>query len=66
MEVAEPYRRRGFGSYLVPEVKRICYERGRKPTTRCHVSNLASRQTLQKAGFLPCARLLVGEVAALH
>lgn len=66
MEVAEPYRRRGYGSYLVQEVKRICYERGRKPVSRCRVSNVASRLTLQKAGFLPCACLLVGEVAALR
>lgn len=61
MEVAEPYRRRGYGSYLVQEIKRICYERGKKPAARCHVPNLASRQTLQKAGFLPCARLLVSD-----
>jgi len=28
----------------------------------CGASNIASRQTLQQAGFLPCGRLLVGEV----
>jgi len=56
MEVAEPYKRRGYGRYLVQEVKRICREMGRQPVTRCNVSNIASRQTLQKAGFLPCAR----------
>ncbi len=64
MEVAEPHRGRGHGSYLVQEVKRVCYEMGKKPAARCNVSNVASRRTLQKAGFLPCARLLVGEVTA--
>jgi GNAT superfamily N-acetyltransferase len=63
MEVAEPYRRRGFGSYLLQELKRICYEMGKIPAARCNVANIASRRTLQKAGLLPCARLLVGEVA---
>ena len=28
MEVAEPFRRRGFGTYLVQELKRICREGG--------------------------------------
>ena len=62
MEVAEPHRGHGYGSYLVQEVKRVCYEMGKKPAARCDVSNVASRRTLQKAGFLPCARLMVGEV----
>jgi len=60
MEVAEPERRRGFGSYLVQEVKRVCYEAGKKPAARCNPANIASRLTLQKAGLLPCGRLLAG------
>lgn len=62
MEVAEPSRRRGYGSYLVQELKRTCYEMGRIPAARCNASNVASRATLQKAGLLPCARLLTGEI----
>jgi GNAT superfamily N-acetyltransferase len=62
MEVAEPFRRRGYGSYLVQELKRTCYEMGRVPAARCKASNTASRATLQKAGFLPCARLLTGTI----
>src|SRR6266446_1300495 len=34
MEVAEAYRRRGLGSYLVQELKRICYEQGNIPAAR--------------------------------
>lgn len=62
MGVNENYRRRGFGSYMVQEMKRVAYEAGRKPAARCNVSNVASRRTMQKAGLLPCARLLEGEV----
>jgi GNAT superfamily N-acetyltransferase len=60
MEVAEPFRRRGYGSYLVQELKRACYEMGKIPAARCKASNGASRATLQRAGFLPCARLVTG------
>ena len=66
METVEGRRRRGFGAYLVQELKRTCYEGGRVPACRCNPKNLASRATLQKAGFLPCARLLVGTIAAEH
>lgn len=62
MEVAPAYRRRGFGGYLVQELKRICRERGSIPCARCDVTNVASRQTCQKAGFVPCAHLLSGVV----
>jgi GNAT superfamily N-acetyltransferase len=64
MNVAEPARRQGFGSYLVQEVKRVCSEAGKKPAARCNPTNAASRRTLEKAGFLPCGRLLAGEVQA--
>jgi GNAT superfamily N-acetyltransferase len=62
MGVAEAYRRQGYGGYLVQELKRIAYETGKIPAARCNVANTASRRTLQKAGMLPCCRLLVGDV----
>jgi GNAT superfamily N-acetyltransferase len=62
MEVDERFRRRGYGSYLVQELKRVCYEMGRVPAARCDASNTASRSTLQKAGLLPCARILSGHL----
>jgi len=65
MAVSESRRGRGFGSYLVQELKQVCYEAGSKPSARCNPGNLASRRTLQKAGLLPCGRLLAGEVAPL-
>ena len=60
MEVAEPYRQRGLGSYLVQELKRACYELGSISCARCNPTNIASRKTLQKAGFVPCAHILSG------
>jgi GNAT superfamily N-acetyltransferase len=62
MTVGEAERRRGFGSYLVQELKRVCYEAGRRPAARCNPANIGSRRTLEKAGLLPCARVLVGAV----
>jgi GNAT superfamily N-acetyltransferase len=62
MEVAEPHRRRGFGSYLVQELKRLCRAMGCIPAARCHHDNERSRLTLQRAGMLPCARILHGRL----
>jgi GNAT superfamily N-acetyltransferase len=64
MAVAEPYRRRGIGSWIVQELKRACYEGGSVPAARCNPANVASRSTLQKAGFVPCGVILHGTVAA--
>jgi GNAT superfamily N-acetyltransferase len=63
MEVAEPFRRRGLGSYLVQELKRVCYEKRNIPSARCDPKNIASRKTLQKAGFVPCGHILNGSVS---
>jgi len=60
MEVAEPRRRRGLGSYLIQELKRVCYEQGSVPSARCNPGNIASRRTLQKAGFVPCGNMVKG------
>jgi GNAT superfamily N-acetyltransferase len=62
MEVAEPFRQRGFGSYLVQELKRLAYALGSIPSARCSPSNVASRKTLQKAGLVPYAHILNGSI----
>ncbi len=62
MGVAEPFRRRGLGSYLVQELKREAYEMGKVPAARCNATNPASRSTLQRAGLMPCARVLTGRI----
>jgi len=63
MKVAEPFRRLGLGTYLVQELKRVCYEGGSIPAARCNPKNLASRRTLQKAGFVPCGHILKGRIS---
>jgi GNAT superfamily N-acetyltransferase len=63
MAVGESFRRRGIGTYLVQELKRVCYEGGSVPAARCNPKNIASRQTLQRAGFVPCGHILTGSVA---
>lgn len=62
MDVAEPFRRRGFGAYLVQELKRVAYTLGSVPGARCSPDNIASRLTLQKAGFVPYAHMLIGVI----
>jgi GNAT superfamily N-acetyltransferase len=63
MKVAEPYRRRGVGTFLVQELKHVCYQGGSVPAARCNPKNVASRQTLQGAGFVPCGHILKGTVS---
>lgn len=62
MEVNEPYRRRGYGSFLIQEIKRESYAAGHLPGARCFHKNLGSRGALQRAGMLPCGRILAGRL----
>ena len=60
MDVEESFRRRGLGAFIVQELKRLCYEAGHVPAARCNPANVASRRTLQRAGFVPCGHILKG------
>jgi GNAT superfamily N-acetyltransferase len=62
MKIAEPFRRKGLGAYLVQELKAVCRVGGSVPAARCNVENLASRRTLQKSGFVPCGNIVVGDL----
>jgi len=62
MDIAEAFRGRGFGPYLVQELKRQAYEIGSIPAARCNRDNRASRKTLQRAGFIPYAHILNGAI----
>jgi len=62
MDTTESFRRRGLGTFLVQELKRLCYEGGHVPAARCNPGNIASRRTLQRAGFVPCGHILKGAV----
>lgn len=62
MEVRQGERGRGYGSYLVQELMRICRERGSVPAARCDPDNVASRRTLERAGFSVCGEIVAGAV----
>jgi GNAT superfamily N-acetyltransferase len=61
LEVDEKFRRRGFGRLLVQELKKVCYQAGSVPAARCDATNLASRYTLEQAGFAPCGMAIYGD-----
>ena len=62
MKVGEPFRSMGLGAYLVQELKGVCRAGGSVPAARCNIGNVASRRTLQKAGFVPCGNLITGDL----
>jgi GNAT superfamily N-acetyltransferase len=63
MDIEEPFRGRGLGSYLVQELKRQAYDIGSIPAARCNRDNRPSRKALLKAGFIPYAHILNGAIA---
>lgn len=63
-EVAQDWRGRGVGTYLVQELKRVCREGGHVPAARCGLGNLASRRTLLRAGFSPCGHVITATCGA--
>jgi GNAT superfamily N-acetyltransferase len=63
MEVQPRHRRRGYGSFLIQELKREAREAGYTPAARCNLANEASRATLQRAGMVVCARVVAGPIA---
>ncbi len=62
MVVYPAFQRQGYGAVILQELKRIVYTRGGVPVARCQHQNIKSRLTLQKAGFVPNARLLTGAI----
>lgn len=62
MEVKEDYRLKGYGSFVVQELKKQCYQAGRVPAARCNVLNAGSRATLINAGMKICGFVLKGDV----
>ncbi|MCM1992843.1 GNAT family N-acetyltransferase [Oceanirhabdus seepicola] len=56
--VAEEYHRRGIGTYIINQLKEHCYNKGLEPLACCNVRNMASKSTLEKAGFITNNRVL--------
>ena len=62
MEVQPDHRKKGYGSFLIQEVKKTCYLAGRVPAARCNISNPGSKATLLKGGMEIAGYMLTGEV----
>ncbi len=62
MEVEEQHRERGFGSYLIQQLRQECRSAGYLPAARTGHDNIASRRTLQRGGMDLCARTLAGSI----
>ena len=62
MEVRPDMRRRGFGAFLIQEIKKAAYQAGKVPCARCDLANVASRRTLNRAGMIPCGHIVQGRI----
>ena len=58
MEVRADMRRRGYGSFLIQELRRECYLAGRVPAARTSTDNVASQRALARGGLRECGRML--------
>ncbi len=58
MVVAQPYRGRGVGSFMLTRLKQHCYEAGLQPICSCAADNLASKKAIEKAGFISEQRMV--------
>ena len=66
MEVKDDHRTKGFGSFLIQEIKTQCYLAGRVPAARTSMDNIASRATLMKAGLKIAGYMLLGEIKVVR
>ena len=61
-DVKASYRQRGFGTFLIQELKREAYLMGRVPSARCNINNRISKATLLKSGLRVCGYRINGEI----
>lgn len=62
MEVRPDRRRRGYGAFILQEVKKACYLAGRVPAARTSIDNNASRAALTRAGLSVSGFMLTGRI----
>ena len=62
MEVEPRFRRRGLGSFLIQELRRLCRQKGLTPAARCDPNNEASARCLVRGGMERCGQLVTGQV----
>jgi GNAT superfamily N-acetyltransferase len=62
-EVRENFRKQGYGTLIMQELKKEAYRLGRIPAARCNVNNEASKATLLKAGMRVCGYIIIGDLS---
>lgn len=62
MEVREDQRKKGYGSLMIQELRKACFDSGRVPAARCNISNKASKATLMKGGLQVAGHMLSGKI----
>jgi GNAT superfamily N-acetyltransferase len=62
MEVREDQRQKGYGSLMIQELRKACFDAGRVPAARCNITNKASKATLLKGGLRIAGYMLTGEI----
>ena len=63
MLVTKPFRRQGYGAYIIRFLTEYCLQNDWRPICGCDIKNTASRRTLEKAGYIGQHRLLLCEFA---
>ena len=58
IRVCDAYQRRGLGPWIAQRMAARAHEQGLVPTGGCAIDNVASRRTLERAGFVADHRLL--------
>ncbi len=56
--VVPEHRRKGIATYVLAQLKQVCYQTGITPIALCDVENIASQRALKKAGFVSRQRIL--------
>jgi GNAT superfamily N-acetyltransferase len=62
MEVREDQRKKGYGSLMIQELRKACFDAGRVPAARCSIANKASKATLMKGGLKIAGYMLTGKI----
>jgi RimJ/RimL family protein N-acetyltransferase len=58
MVVARSHRGRGLGSSMLIQLKQYCYEVSWKPICSCAADNVASKNAIEKVGFISEQRMM--------
>ena len=58
MVVAPDFRRRGYGAFIIAQLKFDLLSKGLRPICGCAIDNVGSQRAILNAGFAPDHRLL--------